>query len=566
MGQLCLKRTKSGTLQHLFYVPADDLERSLISAIPGMRPQGEGKPINMNLDRFLVNRLVDALNGKLAMDEDVALWYRQEVERYQEFMQVAHASDVTLPLEVTTRLRNYQRVGAHALATRKRMILADKQGLGKTLEALVATRLVKAERVLIVTLSIAKWQWQGEIRHWLGEEATVVEGTLAQRQAIIRAYQKGYLIIHYDILRDALDVPANKKTGTAAKDAKYPELVRKPWDEVILDEAHKLQNQKSRQSKAAEVISQSTSYVFELTGTPIWNMPDSLWHLLHILDPKVLSSYWTFVDTYCTSDETLWGRKITGLERAKEDELKERLSYYILQRTKEEVAPELPAKIQTTIPYRLSDRQWREYLRLKEELSLEYAMGTHYFSNAPAALIAMRRLCNNPRDLGLAYSSPKDDVLLDLVTNALQSEPKLAILCWHVDYSHHISSLLTSKGISHVFATGETQPTRRIKTIERYKQDDTRVLIGNIAAMGTALNLAEVTTAIFAELDWTPTNNEQAMDRFHRLTSTRTVNIYYLFAEHTVEEHIWQVTQKKSTLGDRALALRDIVNAVLQNT
>lgn len=561
MAELGIHYSAQGVPKHLFCLPASDEERKLILSIPGARPQGKSDEIRFNPDVFVVRDTQRTLGDRLTLHKDVTNWYQQTAEEHRRLLGISQMNDVTLPTIVSQQLRNYQRVGAHWLANSKIALLGDDMGLGKSFTALAATRIIDAKSILIVTLAISKWQWQDEIAHWLGEEAVVVDGSELQRKELINNRPK-YIIINYDILRSALTTPATKTRPS--KPAAFPDLVRRAWDVVIFDEAHKLQGRNSQQSSAAEAVARRAKHVFELTGTPIWNMQDSLWHLLHVLDPQVLSSYWTFVDKYCLTDDTLWGKKVVGINPRMLPELQERLSRYVLQRKKKDVAPELPEKIYTVIPYKLSERQEVEYRRIKDELRIEYIKGEKHFSNAVSAAVALRKLCNNPRELGLNHDSPKDKVLVDLVENMLLQKDKLTILCWHRDYVLHIKELLEAKNIKCALGTGAEQAQKRILTINKFKEDpDARVLIGTIGAIGTALNLGYMTDVIFAELDWTPPMNKQAEDRFHRLTSTETVNIYYLIGRGTIEQHILEVTQRKSHIAEETLAIQDVIQAIL---
>src|SRR5258708_1900126 len=400
MTELCIQYSPKGVVKHLYCVPASDEERQLILSIPGARPQNKNDEIHFNPDIFIVRDTQRMLGEKLILKDAVTKWYQQTTEEQHRRLNISQMGDVVLPTIVSRQLRTYQRVGAYWLANSKRALLGDKMGLGKTLEALVAIKLVDAKSILIVTLAISKWQWQDEIAHWLGEEAVVVDGSELQRKELIASRPK-YVIIHYDMLRSAIVTPATKTRPS--KPAVFADLVRRQWDVVIFDEAHKLQGRKSQQSKAADAVALRVPHTFELTGTPIWDMPDSLWHLLHVLDPQVLSSYWNFVDKYCLTEDTLWGKKVIGVNPLMLPELKERISRYILQREKEDVAPELPKKIYTTIPYILSQRQVLDYQKIKTKLRLEHAQGETHFANAVSAAIALRKLCNNPRELGLDY-------------------------------------------------------------------------------------------------------------------------------------------------------------------
>ncbi len=562
-----LHYSAKGDPDRLVCTPTNDAEKSILVSVPGARPQASGL-IYFNPDVFVLRDLQRLLFGRLEVDATLVQWYEEAIAKQKEHLRITQQKDIDLPLEVTTHLRDYQRIGAKWLSQVKRGLLYDDCGLGKTLESLVATKLIDAQSVLIVTLATAKWQWKDEIKHWLDEDAVIVEGTPQERLALINSDPK-YLIIHYDILREAIGKPATE--NRSAQKAKYLRLVRRKWDAVIFDEAHKLQGHStskngSQQSKAASAVTRNVPHVFQLTGTPIWNMPSSEWNLLHILDPAIFPSYWTYVNTYFTVEETNWAKKVTGVKPAKAAEHKQLFARYAMGRHKIDVAQELPPKIYTTMHYDLSQRQWKDYKAIRDSLRLEYESDVRHFSNVASTLISMRKLCNNPEELGLPYDSPKDAVLLELVENALTRVQKVAILCWHKGYAAHIQNILLKKKITSVLATGDTDAKERIEAVTAFQYAETPVLIGTIGAIGTALNLGYITEVFFAEKSWTPPENEQATDRFHRLTSTEPVNITDIIGRGTIEQHIKEVVEKKSHLADETLAIQAVVEAILAHS
>src|SRR5260221_3114450 len=275
--ELCIQYSPKGVVKHLFCIPASDEERKLILSIPGARPQNKNDEIRFNPDIFIVRDTQRLLGNNLTLHDAVTHWYQETREEHHRLLSISQLQDVNLVInaETSAKIRNYQRTGAYWLANSKRALLGDDMGLGKSLEALVATRLVDAKSILIVTLAISKWQWCDEIAYWLGEESVVVDGSELQRKELINSRPK-YVIIQYDMLRSAIvrsatpDRPGTP--GRPSKPAVFPDLVRRAWDVVIFDEAHKLQGRNSQQSNAAEAVARRASHVFELTGTPIWNM------------------------------------------------------------------------------------------------------------------------------------------------------------------------------------------------------------------------------------------------------------------------------------------------------
>src|SRR5678816_4702322 len=109
----------------------------------------------------------------------------------------------------------------------------------------------------------------------------------------------------------------------------YRDLLDRKWDAVILDEAHKFQGRDSQQSKGAARL--RSDMLLMLTGSPIWNKPDSIWNLLHLLYPARFSSYWNFVNEYCYIERSRYGYEITGVNDLKLDRLRGVISPLLLR-------------------------------------------------------------------------------------------------------------------------------------------------------------------------------------------------------------------------------------------
>lgn len=570
MNTLTFKITRAGKPFALHLQPATHEDRMIGQALTGARPQTDGT-ITYALNPTMVPIIEQAFGSGLIMATSVREWQEAYERHVMTRRALIQRRDAEVPSDVQHMLRPYQRIGVRWLADGRRAMLADKMGLGKTPTALFAAQEVGAQRILIITYAIVKVQWQHEVMRWLGREAVVADGTIAERQAII-ASNPDILIINYDMLVGCYDAPAvpakyNRKTETwrlaqPERPASYLPLLKQKWDVLILDEAHRVQSHDKdvKQAKAAEAIARVCPYVFELTGTPVWNMPDSIWHLLHMLDETRFPSYWDFVSRYCLTQETIYGLKVVGIRRDTKQEFQELLAEYILQRTKEQVLPQLPPKMRDTRYYQLAPAQMGYYQTIKKELVIPQLAGDEYLANAASALAPLRRLCNAPALLGYDdIQSPKDALLLDIVENVLSERQKIVILCWHRDYAAYLGKLLRKKHYSVLSAT-DMNATKRVAVIDLFKQDPTQVLIGTIGGMGTGISLDNIVKdVIFAELDWTPLQNEQAEDRFHRFTTREPVTIYRLIAQNTIEQHILEVAENKEAIITELMALQAVL-------
>ncbi len=558
-------RLSGSQVKTLVLSDCTDAEHARAVCLVGARPQSKGAVIHYNPDPHIVNDLWRLFRNQLTIEPEVQTWLAALKEERATNLAVSAQSDAPLSVPHAEDLWGYQRVGVARLAQQTRLLLADEMGLGKTVEALLAAQVLGARTILVVTLASAKWQWRQEITRWLDREAVAVESGHESKKAAISA-RPDILVINYEPLRRAI---AQKTKNSSKTIALYPELVKgKLWDVVIFDEAHLLQDPQSQQSKAAAVLSHKAKALFLLTATPIWNEPQSVWHLLHLLDPAVFSSYWSFVNKYCLVEERPWARVIVGMREEKQDELHEIIARYMLRREAKAVLTDLPAETSTVLTYQLSEKQKKVYRSIKEDLYLADEVNPQYCAGVAPSLSLLRRLCNSPSLLngtGWAQADEtKGKALLEFVQNALGSEKKLVILCWHRDYAAHLHLVLTQKGISTQTATGDQESSVRMDGIEQFKKNSTQVLIGTMGAMGTAINLStpDIRLVLFAEMDWIPPTNDQAKGRFMRFTTKHSVAFYYLLGEGTIEEHIYTTNMQKGTVTSEMLAIGEVVRKI----
>lgn len=556
MSILTFRYTTKKSVLSLHVLNLTDKECTRVRTIAGAREQ-EDASYTFALNPLLVEVLAQQLPA-LHIAPEVQDWYNDYKSWLHARILLRSAADVPPRTAMEARLHPYQRVGVAWLEQGKRVILADKMGLGKTPMSLLACKAVGARRILIVTYAIVKQQWQHEVATWLGAEAHVAEGSSDERAALI-AQKPDILIINYEMLSSCYAA-----TNAPLEKPPYLALLKQRWDVVIFDEAHRLQNHKhseSRMAKAGATLSRQCTYLFELTGTPFWNRPDSIWHLLHMLDARRFSSYWDFVFRYCVVDETQWGLKITGAKEETKEEFQRILGEFVLQRTKEQVVQQLPPKLHHDIHYSLSKEQKDTYAIIKKTLVLPREDAPDIFlANVAASLAPLRRLCNAPALLGYTdMPSAKDALVLSLVDQILGENAKLAIFCWHQDYAQYLTTILRRKHYRVSKATDGTA-SKRIEVVEQFKQNDDHILIGTMGGLGVGISLDNIVShIIFTEMDWTPLVNEQAEDRFHRFTTRAPVTIYRLIANQTIEEHVYNVYREKQDITDELMALREVL-------
>ena len=448
--------------------------------------------------------------------------------------------EVPVPASVNATLRPYQEQGlnwlqflrVHALGG----ILADDMGLGKTLQTLAHIQIEKdAGRLTHPALIIAPVSLMG---NWRKETERFCPSLRV-------------LVIHG---KDRHEV-ANSMSAHDIVIAPYSLLQRDKdrwlethWHLVVLDEA---QNIKNASTHAAQVVGQlQASHRLCLSGTPIENHLGEIWSLFHFLMPGFLGSQKRFTDLFRTPIE-----KQGNSERLQQ--LRARITPFMLRRTKALVASELPPKVETIQRVALTGKQADLYetIRLGMEKTVREALSSKGLAKSQItildALLKLRQVCCDPQLLKLPAAqkiktSAKLEHLMELLPEMVAEGRRILLFSQFTTMLALIEAELKSRGIAWVKLTGASQ--NRDALIEQFTSGLVPVFLISLKAGGVGLNLPEADTVIHYDPWWNPAAENQATDRAHRIGQTHTVFVHKLVAQGTIEERILDLQARKAAL------------------
>jgi SNF2 family DNA or RNA helicase len=317
---------------------------------------------------------------------------------------------------------------------------------------------------------------------------------------------------------------------------------------IILDESQTIKTPTAKATLA--VFKLQCDHRMVLTGTPIQNSLSDIWSQFNFLYPEMLGTHQHFMKYYAIP-----------LSKNQEDPVSEKLKKlinpFILRRTKEEVAPELPPVTETSVFCEMTEEQQSLYETEKSKvrnLIIEnFESGGIKNSSVLVlrALTMLRQLANHPRmlDKSSDAGSGKFREVTDSIDTVLAENHKVLIFSSFVKHLNLVEEYCNEKGFKYALLTGST--TNREKVISSFKsKSDIQLFLISLKAGGVGLNLTEADYVFILDPWWNPAAEMQALNRAHRIGQDKNVFVYRFITKETVEEKIVQLQQKKKDLAD----------------
>jgi SNF2 family DNA or RNA helicase len=327
-------------------------------------------------------------------------------------------------------------------------------------------------------------------------------------------------------------------------------LLKHRFHYIVLDEAQTVKNPKSQTTRL--VYELKCAHKLCLTGTPMENHLGELWSMFHFLMPGFLGPLERFNRLFRNPVEKQ-GDAVRQMQLAK------RIAPFLLRRTKQEVAAELPEKteIMRSVALEGKQRDLYEAIRLamdkkvREEIRKKGVARSHIM--ILDALLKLRQVCCDPRLVSLEQAqkvqqSAKMDLLLDILPEMVEEGRKILLFSQFVKMLELIEPELKKRGIGYAKLTGSTR--KRDEVIDAFQNGEVPVFLISLKAGGVGLNLTAADTVIHYDPWWNPAVENQATDRAHRIGQQNAVFVYKLVTEATVEEKILALQQKKQALAD----------------
>lgn len=397
--------------------------------------------------------------------------------------------------------RPYQLEGRDFLARTRIALLADEMRVGKTPQAILAAAKVGAKNILVLCPAIAVPMWKHQFNAWWPAEQV-------RLQTAVMSYERALIY---------------KQTVTAQN-----------WDVVIVDECHFAGNPEAKRTHmiyGLHGLVWRTQRLWALSGTPAPKHAGSLWPLLTAAG-VVGMSYEAFIRRYCRID--FLSQRPVGTKEEHIPELRALWQQIGLRRTRKQVAPEMPDIAFDFLPVDCGkvDLDPEAMASLSDELLLE----------------RMERLADRDWNDRQAVALAKAEKVVEEVGFALANSllKQTVVFGWHLEPLRKVTASLKAMGFQAEMLYGETPEKKRTEIQERFRLGLLDVVVGQIRACGTAIDLSAASHGYFIELDWVPANNMQAANRLVAIGKDEKVTIDVATMPGSVDDRVQRVLVRRA--------------------
>jgi superfamily II DNA or RNA helicase len=448
------------------------------------------------------------------------------------------------PPGLRAELRPYQRDGFRWLSFLRRHglggILADDMGLGKTVQALALVSEAideepLADPYLVVAPTSVVHNWVSEAQRFTPDlDVVCVTETEGRADMGLAERVKGAHIVvtSYALFRIEFD--------------RYDAL---DWSGLILDEAQVVKNHQAKTYQCVRRL--RAPYKLAITGTPLENNLMDLWSLLSIVAPGLFPSPQRFTEFYRKPIERGADPELLGT-------LRRRIRPLMLRRTKEQVAAELPPKVEQVLEVTLESRHAKVYAtHLQRERQKVLGLIGDLDRNRFAifrALMLLRQLALAPSLVDDKYAdvrSSKLETFHEHLDEVVREGHRALVFSQFTGFLKLVRERLDAEGLPYCYLDGRTK--RRDKQVEAFKRGDAPVFLISLKAGGFGLNLTEADYCFVLDPWWNPAVEAQAVDRTHRIGQDKSVMVYRLVAADTIEEKVMELKARKQALFDKVM-------------
>lgn len=498
---------------------------------------GEGKAQNIKLSKYHISVIEDLYDQR----NEEELFFKLE-EKYEKLKQLHTIRQIEPPEHLLPILRPYQTSGFQWLNYLREVewggILADDMGLGKTIQALSFLHHLKVQqgsiKALVVCPTTLMFNWQNEIKKFTPKLKYYTHHGGTRSQAQLLEEDAEVIITTY---------------GTLRSDIKH--FIEIQFDYVILDESQAIKNPNSKVTKAACLL--QTRNRLCLSGTPLQNNTFDIFAQMNFLNPGMLGTMDHFKQEFAIPIDKFG-------EKEQKEHLRKILFPFILRRTKEQVARDLPEKQEMILYCDMGKEQRDIYDAFRNDfrdriLGVVDTQGIHKSQlTILQGLMKLRQICDSPAIMRDSEGDKYPNVSVKLeelgreITENI-SNHKALVFSQFLGMLSLIKEKMEELGIEYAYFDGSSSAAEREKEINRFQNNEScRVFLISLKAGGVGLNLTAADYVYIVDPWWNPAVEQQAIDRTHRIGQTKNIFAYRMICTDTVEDKIIQLQERKRAL------------------
>ncbi len=454
--------------------------------------------------------------------------------------------DVSVPQNINVDLRDYQLGGLNWFNFLEQFewggCLADDMGLGKTLQMLAFFQRLKEEKpkeghkFLVVCPTTLIFNWQNEIEKFCPDLSFTVHWGIGRPNSTDAWQASDIVLTSYGTLVNDIEL--------------FKSFI---FTVAVLDESQAIKNPGSLRYKACMVL--EAKHRFVLTGTPVENNTVELYAQMNFVNPGLLGSLNSFKNNFAIAVDKLE-------DQEKLSQLRDILKPFILRRTKEQVAKELPEKTEMVLYCEMEKEQRQIYNTFRDNIRefLVEKIATDGLENSKMnildGILKLRQICDSPALLNTEEyygdASIKADELLRHVEEKT-GKHKILIFSQFVKMLSIIKQKLEGHKIKYAYIDGKTKD--RGAQVKQFQEDEeTRIFLISLKAGGVGLNLTAADYVYLVDPWWNPAVEQQAIDRAHRIGQDKHVFAYKMICKDTIEDKILTLQKRKKALADELIA------------
>jgi len=502
---------------------------------------GDGRNNQLRLSKYHMSVIDELYENR--DEKELSFELDEKYERLKEFKNIP---ETAAPKHLQTILRPYQVSGFQWLNYLNDVgwggILADDMGLGKTIQALSMLHHYKEVNgsltAIVVCPTTLIYNWKNEVEKFASSLDWHIHHGSVRSRSTEELQKHNIIITTYGTLRSDIQL-----------------LLKVNFDYVILDESQAIKNPASKVTRAACLLNAKNRLC--MSGTPLQNNTFDIFAQMNFLNPGLLGNMEFFRNEFATPIDKFG-------EQEQKDHLRKLLFPFILRRTKEQVAKDLPEKTETILFCEMEKEQRKIYEAYRNSYR-EKIMGTIDNQGIGRSqltilqgLMKLRQICDSPAILNEEEKYPNHSIKLEELAREIEEnigDHKALIFSQFLGMLGLIKKKLIKDNIPFEYFDGSTSAPDREKAIQNFQNnEECRVFLISLKAGGVGLNLTAADYVYIVDPWWNPAVEQQAIDRTHRIGQTKNIFAYRMICIDTIEDKILQLQERKRKLASELIA------------